>query len=380
MIRNSIVLLLFFTSAFLTGKAQFQVRFVMESLPATAGVGAYYLAGNFNQWNPASSTHRFDTQNKPTLVLSLPAGRYEFKCTRGGWGGVETMGDGSDVGNRVLQLTTDTVVLIRIAGWKDAFVQPVRSTASPQVRLLDSAFTMPQLGNRKRTIRIYLPADYAQSTRRYPVVYMHDGQNLFDMATAPFGEWGVDECLDSLQRKGRAACILVGIDHGETSRMTEYNPYTFMQFGTGEGDQYIAFLVETLKPYIDQQFRTLPGSSHTFVAGSSMGGLISCYAALRYPSVFGGAGVFSPAFWTAPALDSMIEALPYKPQTRFFFYAGAQESEAMIPDMDRIAESIARKADNLMYSITDSEGKHNEAAWRRWLPAFFDWMFANSAP
>ena len=112
---------------------------------------------------------------------------------------------------------------------------------------------------------------------------MHDGQNLFDNATSYSGEWGIDEYLDSIFTLGKKEVIVVGIDNGLSKRMNEYNPYSFRQYGKGEGDEYVDFLVKNLKPFIDKHYRTLPGKKNTYIAGSSMGGLISLYAVLKYP-------------------------------------------------------------------------------------------------
>src|SRR5690606_36165183 len=142
-----------------------------------------------------------------------------------------------------------------------------------------------------------LPPDYETSAKYYPVLYMHDGQNLFDVRTSFSGEWKVDEHLDSLFLLGDPGCIVVGIDNGGTNRINEYSPWVNPQYGGGQGDQYIEFLIETLKPYIDQNYRTLPDAEHTGIMGSSMGGLISYYGGLTNQNVFGRIGAFSSSFW-----------------------------------------------------------------------------------
>jgi predicted alpha/beta superfamily hydrolase len=360
--------------------AQYKVRLVLNSLPALHQQEQVFAAGNFNNWNPGNEAYKFTTkENTNQLELLLPAGSYEFKCTRGVWQKVETAGNGKDIGNRFFTLRSDTVIGISIEGWADDAAQsPRQHTASGNVTIISNDFLMPQL-SRSRRIWLYLPPGYATGSRRYPVLYMHDGQNLFDEVTAPFGEWGVDECFDSLFSKGAVPCIVVGIDNGNDKRMAEYNPYSFRNFGNGEGDKYVDFLVQTLKPYIDKNYRTLAAKENTFIAGSSMGGLISTYAVLKYPAVFGGAGIFSPAYWTAPALDNYIDSLPGKITARLFFYAGEQESKEMVPDMERIADKLALRSDYFIYSVVDAEGKHNEGTWRKWLPVFYQWMYNNKA-
>ncbi len=112
--------------------------------------------------------------------------------------------------------------------------------------------------------------------------------------------------------------------------MNEYNPYDNSKYGKGEGKQYADFLALTLKPFIDKKFRTQKQATHAFVAGSSMGGLISLYAVIKYPDVFGGAGIFSPAFWTAPAIFEEVEKADWSAyHPKFYFYVGGKENETI---------------------------------------------------
>jgi len=134
------------------------------------------------------------------VINDLAAGTYAFKFTRGGFDKVETTADGRDIADRVITINADMSVDLTIAGWKDDYPdKPKRYTASPQVNIMDTAFAIPQL-ERKRRVWIYLPKSYRTSSKNYPVLYLQDGQNLFNEQTAFMGEWGVDECLDSLQK------------------------------------------------------------------------------------------------------------------------------------------------------------------------------------
>jgi predicted alpha/beta superfamily hydrolase len=361
-------------------QAQYKVTFILKDAPAAHRKEQVYAAGNFNGWNPGSEQYKFENKGDTAqLSLMLQPDTYQFKCTRGNWQKTEGGSNGKDISNRTIVVQSDTVFYISIEAWMDdaGAPPPQKSTASVNVSIISESFFMPQL-NRSRRIWLYLPAGYATGNTRYPVLYMQDGQNLFDESTAPYGEWGLDECLDSMVKKG-SSCIVVGIDHGGDKRMAEYNPYSFRNFGEGEGSSYVEFLVKTLKPYIDKNYRTLAGKENTAVAGSSMGGLIATYAVLKYPQVFGGAGIFSPAYWTAPQFETFIDSLPGKISARLFFYAGEQESTEMVTDMERIADKLALKSDYFIYSVTDGEGKHNEAAWRKWLPVFYQWMYNNRA-
>jgi predicted alpha/beta superfamily hydrolase len=334
-----------------------------------------YVAGNFNTWNTHDNKYQFGSikDDEQFLDINLPPGKYEYKLTRGDWSKVETTAEGKGIENRILNLTKDTAINIFITSWSDDFKTiPVvkKHTASSHVTIMNTAFAIPQL-NRTRRIWLYLPKDYsAKNKKRFPVLYMHDGQNLFDEATAGFGEWGVDECLDSLFNQGKKECIVVGIDNGP-KRMNEYNPYTFQSFGKGEGNQYVDFIAKTLKPYIDKHLHTLKDKKNTFVAGSSMGGLISLYAVMKYPNVFGGAGIFSPAFWTAPEIGDYIKTSSAKINSKLFFYAGGKESDKMVPDMKKIESDLKALSPSKIYEEVDSEAKHNEAAWRKYFPDFY---------
>ena len=254
-------------------------------------------------------------------------------------------------------------------------------TASPQVQVLDTAFFMPQLGRRRR-VWLYLPADYArQPQRRYPVLYLHDGQNVFDAATAYAGEWGVDETLDRLRASGQdpAGCLVVAVDNGSRFRGDEYIPWHNPKIKTGgQGAAYVDFLALTLKPYIDRHYRTRPDAAHTGIAGSSLGGLISVYAALRHPAVFGRVGAFSPAFWVCnDSLRAYARQHPPAPTARFYFVAGAREDSSMLPLMAQWRDALHAEgvpAAHLAYRAAP-DGEHREWFWQREFAAAYEWLF-----
>lgn len=367
------VILLVFT--FYWSEAQYKVVFKLNQVPLLHNTDSVFMAGNFNKWDPANKAYFFSA-NKNIFSVLLPAGDYAFKCTRGNWEKVECHTDGKDIKNHLFTVQSDTTVDIDISAWKDDFtIIPKQHTAGHQVQIMDTAFFMPQL-NRSRRIWIYLPEDYTKNKNRYPVLYMHDGQNLFDECTSAYGEWGVDECLDSLVKSGKPACIVVGIENGP-QRMNEYNPYGFQQFGEGEGDRYLKFIIDNLKPFIDKKYRTLPAKENTMMAGSSMGGLISYYAMLQYPGVFGKAGIFSPSFWIAPAIRSLTDSLAATNNSKFFFYAGEKEGEAFVKEMEAVQDLLGEKSAAMIYSVIDGESSHNEQAWRKWFPEFYNWIMAD---
>lgn len=358
-------------------RAQFVLRIIVDDV-ATKKDGDIYVSGSFNNWNVRDEKYKlkpYGTKRRAIILKDLPPGNYDFKFTRGSNTTWETTAKGEDVPNHNVTLAADTAVNFSVAGWKDDYPEkPKPNTATAQVKLLNSAFVMPQL-NRTRRIWTYIPKSYATTKKKFPVIYMHDGQNLFNEQTAAFGEWGIDETLDSLAIKLGKEAIIIGIDNGGDKRMTEYNPYDHKDFGKGEGENYVDFIVKTLKPYIDKKFRTLPDSNHTFIAGSSMGGLISMYAIARYPNTFGGAGIFSPAFWVAPQLIPDIEKSDWGNSfKRFHFYAGGKESAKMIPDMDKVLSVIEQKGRYETNRVVNPVAGHNEAAWRHEFATFFDFI------
>ncbi|TAG12404.1 MAG: phosphonate ABC transporter ATP-binding protein [Sphingobacteriia bacterium] len=358
--------------------AQYSARFVVTDI-ATRKNEDIYLSGNFNSWNPKDENYKlkpFGGNRKSIVLKDLAKGTYVFKFSRGE-NKLECTSDGREIPDRQLEVNGDISNEYSIAGWKDDYPdRPKTYTASPQVRIIDTAFFIPQL-NRKRRIWIYLPKGYANVGKAYPVLYMHDGQNLFNDKTAFTGEWGVDECLDTLQSKIGKECIVVGIDNGGDKRMNEYNPYDHFQYGKGEGKAYAAFIATTLKPFIDAKYRTRKGRDYTFIAGSSMGALISWYTVQQYPDIFAGAGVLSPSFWVSPQIA--VDATLFNPDLipKFYFYVGEKESGNMVADMQKIAGILQKKPKIQIRTVVNPLGQHNEIYWRKEFPDFFKWM-ANS--
>lgn len=373
--------------------AQHTLTVRVTELPDTRTADPVYLTGNFNAWNPADDSLRLQRQADGSYGISVvlhdvPSDRLEFKFTRGDWQRSESTAEGRLEGPRLALLHQDTTIECQIEGWRDDF--PV-STASPNVHLLDSAFYMPQL-DRYRTVWVYLPADYATSGERYPVLYMHDGQHLFDEATSQgrIGpvEWGVDEVLDT----AKAKCIVVAINHQAdyADRVPEFYYRPNEEHPRVEGPDYLAFIVETLKPYIDGRYRTLPGPASTGLAGSSLGGLITLYAGVAYPEVFGSLGVFSPSIWldygnTEKTLAELHHT-PLLDNQRYYFYVGASETRRK-PDMTfvRMDEDVYRAIGLLRQAanpeiklVVNPDGRHGALYWREAFPVFYQW-FASHA-
>lgn len=232
----------------------------------------------------------------------------------------------------------------------------------------------PQFRNR-RDVDVYLPASYAGS-RRFPVVYMQDGQNLSDPAAAFAGTWQLGEVLQALAASGIEP-IVVGV-HNTNDRLEEYSPFAHPKHGGGDGDAYLSFLADTLKPRIDRLFRTKRSAAQTAIAGSSMGGLISLYGWLRRPDVFGLSMVMSPSLWFGrDALFEFIESVRVPPG-RVYLDAGTAEGAGTLRDARAMRSLLERKGlargDRLKY-VEDRGGRHEEAAWSRRLEGAFEFMF-----
>ena len=248
-------------------------------------------------------------------------------------------------------------------------------TAQPNVHVLAP---MHMFGlDRERVVRVYLPPSYESTSKRYPVLYMHDGQNLFDDATSFIGEWGVDEMMNELARTRQLEVIVVGIDHGDEKRMTELNPWDNDKVGKGEGRDYLRFVVGIVKPYVDAHYRTLPDRAHTAMLGSSLGGLISHFAMYEYGNVFSRIGIFSPAYWIAPEVREFTRTHALAPGARVWFYAGSMEDSEMVANMDAIVEIMrAQRASAPALRVEVTPGAvHNEQAWRAEFPHAVEWLF-----
>lgn len=240
----------------------------------------------------------------------------------------------------------------------------------------------------KRDILILLPLSYGRDrARRYPVLYLHDGNNLFDAATAFGGrEWQVDETVDRLVREGKLAeCLVVGV-YNTPDRIWEYTPTDGTHQGGG-ADAYLRFLVEELKPAIDRRYRTLADRDHTVLGGSSLGGLVSLHAALKRPQAFGRILAMSPSlWWDGCELAGRVKGLA-KPfaGTRFWFDTGTAEGDPVEGCGETDAVLNARAFDRLLRAkglvdgrdyvyVEDPGAGHNEPAWARRLPAALEWL------
>lgn len=268
--------------------------------------------------------------------------------------------------------------LLILGMWGSAVVyaQERLSTAAENVLVLEEPFQMPGL-DRSRTIRLYFPPNYDASNKNYPVLYMHDGQNLFDDATSYVGEWGVDEILNELYQEQGFELIVVGIDNGQEKRMHELTAWDHEKYGKAEGKEYMDFIVKTVKPYIDSNYRTLASRENTAIMGSSLGGLISHYGIFQYPEIFSKAGIFSPSYWwgEGPFLQAQTTKLPS--DTQLFMLMGGKEGLSMLNSfnlMINLFEASGYGADQMTSKINPA-GEHNERFWNSEFREAVLWLY-----
>ena len=366
-----------------------QVTFVIEELPEIhEDEKGIFISGNFEGWSGGNAAYKLERKNGVySITLPKADNLILFKFTQGSWESVESDDKGASTENRThnFEVPNDTVK-VKIAGWTNNFKIEDPSTAAKNVTVLSEDFEIPQL-NRTRRVWVYLPPDYHSSKESYPVVYMHDGENLFDKKTSSFSnEWEVDETLNKLFKEKQLKLIVVGIDNGGDKRLDEYSPWINSEYGGGEGDDYLDFLVNTLKPYIDSNFKTLKDKENTAIIGSSMGGLISYYAALNYPEIFGKIGVYSPAFWFAPQIKDFSKERASIDDTKMYFLAGGKEGENVrfdeisqtVKDMNQMVTVLTKNGfptKNIKTKVVP-DGKHNETLWRENFEETISWLFS----
>lgn len=333
-------------------------------------------------WKPDSRPLQPDGPNRWTTTLHLPPGTpLEFKFTLGTWATVERTPAGADIPNRTLTVPTEPATLnLTVARFASDTPRP--STVTGTLRLHPD-FRSDALGN-ARTLRVWLPPGYDDHPEtRYPVIYFHDGQNLFDAATSAFGhEWQLDEALTALidARKARPA-ILVGIDN-TPDRIAEYTADP-MPLGGGKANAYARFVVNEVKPFIDRNYRTLPDRPHTATAGSSLGGLISLYLLRVHGDTFSAAAVVSPALWWADEAELKrwsppFDAVPHPP-ARLWLDMGTAEGPpgqwGRHLDATRRLHAALTQLPGVQIAYEEAHGAaHNDSAWADRAPRILQFL------
>ncbi|MGN0818438.1 MAG: alpha/beta hydrolase [Candidatus Coproplasma sp.] len=236
--------------------------------------------------------------------------------------------------------------------------------------------TLPALtGGKERTAYVYLPVGYGEDDRRYPVMYMFDGHNLFTDAEATYGKcWGLEDYLDAT----RTPLIIAAVEcnHEGDGRLSEYSPVSFNFHGrrvVGRGKKYMDWLTGAFKPYIDGNYLTLPDRLNTFIAGSSMGGLMTLYALAKYGKIFSKGAALSPSLWVGGGvLPTFLTNAKFSRQTVLFMDYGSREFINHEPQRQAFCDAYSLLVQKGVYvtSRIVPEGVHSEASWEKEIPYF----------
>lgn len=365
-----------------------EIVFVVEVPRSTPITDPVYLAGDFQGWRPDAGEWRLLPLGEWThaIAFRLPGRPVQFKFTRGTWGKVEKGEEGQELDNRTLEPTPGRTYRFTVANWADLGPPgpPRPSTVTGDLEVRQFARFL-----KGRTVRVWLPPGYRDGDRRYPVLYMWDGQNLFDDVTSFAGEWRIDETCTELIAAGTVRpLIVVGIDHGGHLRLDEYSPWPAPR-GKGEGPRHLAAVIEDLKPIIDREYRTLPDRANTGIAGSSMGGLMTVYAVYARSDVFALAGAFSPSLdWGPGSAAAWVSAQP-KPGAKLYAYMGGREAGYVVDadgngvddaldrlrDIEAAAAAQGFTAGEDLLVVEDPDGKHHESAWAARFPAAVEFLY-----
>jgi predicted alpha/beta superfamily hydrolase len=233
----------------------------------------------------------------------------------------------------------------------------------------------------RRSFIVYLPPGYdPKAARRYPTLYLHDGQNVFDKATSVGEEWRVDETAQALIAAGEIEpLIIVGIYNTGVHRITEYTPTTLPGKGGGLANSYGRMLVEELKPLIDRKYKTLPGAGSTGMGGSSLGGLLTIHLGLKYPTVFSRLAVLSPSvWWDQRMILGQVHSLPAKLPIRIWLDAGTAEGQEVVRDSRALRDALRVKGwvEGHELSYHEAEGgEHNERSWAVRVGPFLKFLY-----
>ena len=379
--KTRLLILFIILSGSLFAQLTLKITQVPSNTPLDENI---HVAGSFQNWDPADPNSMLTNNGDGTYQITInpPVGLLKYKFTRGGWTSVEGNASGTYLPDREYNYTGGEITVNhQVLSWED-LGGGGNTTAADNVHLLDQNFFMPQL-NRSRRILIYLPPDYnSNPDKRYPVIYMEDGQNLFDAYTSFSGEWEVDESLNQLYNQGDYGCIVVAIDNGGAQRLDEYAPWLNSQYNEGgEGAQYMNFIAETLKPYIDSNYRTLAGRKYNALMGSSLGALISQYGLIAHQDVFSKAGIFSPAFWfNDPEIFNQPATTDKLYDMKIYFLAGYPEGQgSVVADVNQMESVLLNNGfgNQELKKVFHQDGEHSEWYWAREFPAAYLWLFGD---
>ncbi len=339
-----------------------------------------FITGNFNSWNPKDYNFQLKQIDPSGYFIEIEdqllPDDIEYKFTKGGWENVELDQYGNITPNRKAKKsagkTSDSVDKWRL-NWG-----PFKEEYYPIAEVISENFYIPQL-DRYRKVWALLPYDYHNTEKRYPVLYLQDAQNLFNEGSG-FGNWEIDKKLSILAEYGRGDLIIIAIEHGSEERIKEYIFDNDHVANGSEGKKYIRFIADTLKPFVDENYRTKKDRDNTGIGGSSLGALISIYSGFLYPEVYSKLLIFSPSLWVEPNnnFPMMNFRVPFK--TKIYLYGGGQEGSKMVKRIHIFEEYLKRWEEKKLFDFEfktniNPEGTHNEFYWSQEFPRAIEWLF-----
>lgn len=339
-----------------------------------------FITGNFNNWNPKDYNYQLQQTDPENYFIeidiqSLPDD-IEYKFTKGGWENVELDKHGNITPNRKADKSIEKIS-DKVEKWRLNW-GPFKEEFFPTAEVISEKFYIPQL-DRYRKIWAVLPYDYHISDKYYPVLYLQDAQNLFNEGSG-FGNWEIDKKLSLLAEYGRGDIIIIAIEHGSEDRIKEYIFDNDNVANGSEGKKYIRFITDTLKPYVDANYRTKKDRDNTGIGGSSLGALISIYSGFLYPEVYSKLLIFSPSLWVEPNnnFPMMNFRIPFK--TKIYLYGGGQEGSKMVKRIHIFEEYLKRWEKKNLFDFEfrtsiNPEGTHSEFYWSQEFPRAIEWLF-----
>jgi enterochelin esterase-like enzyme len=361
--KNIIVTLLLSLLFVACEKSGYKVTITVNTsvpLPAEQAVFVTGNTPNLAEWDPARvKLDRIDDRTWSKDLYFRPNERLEFKFSKGSWETEATTLEGFVPGNYLHTVNADTELIYSVPHWKDEKFE-LKGQITGEVEDLGE-MTFPGLLPRK--VFVWLPPSYRNNTsKKYPVLYMHDGQNIIDPHTSYTQvDWQVDEAITNLSQTRRMQeVIVVGMNNTANRR----DDYSWTDFGKA----YLKFIVTKVKPHIDSNYRTLDDTENTAIMGSSMGGLISFIAAWQYPDIFGSAACLSPAFLGPyQYVFDWVRIAKEKPGPRFYIDCGdVNLDKDLLPDSERMVKELQKigyRLNHDLYWFYDKGADHNEAAW-----------------
>ena len=347
----------------------------LHTLPLPDSVQVYITGSQpwFGPWDPGKvEMRKVDSCTWETRFPIRKMRSMEYKYTLGSWAREAVDERGVPFPNFHADFGSGNTIEDTVLHWREE-VEELEFVIESQVTgSVQGHFIIGDSSIRGRTLDVWLPDNYhADDTLHYPVLYMQDGQNLFDPAMSSFGvDWSVDESCDSMIRNGAVEpMIVVGI-HNTPDRSEEYLPGP-------KANRYMAFVLEEIKPFIDSLYRTQSGPQSTFVGGSSAGGTISFMLVWEHPEVFGGAICMSPAFLIQD-IDyvSPVRSGEYAGQRFYIDNGGADLDSLLQPGVDAMLEVLKEhqvNQESLRY-LSEPEARHSEGDWALRFPAALRWM------